>query len=198
MKQEERRKQTIRKLLDATKELIREKGCDAVTMKDIMEHSQLSKGAIFHYVKSKDEIFVWVLQERLEETNAHFMSEVEQGEHTFEGPMAQITKSLQVIEDQQEVTNKILLYLLGKENEPSIAEALKQFYERSVHLSGGWIKTGQQHGVIPPSVDADKTAELFVLLSLGLRVRSSFPGITSSFTIHEFFSFISDTLQRHN
>ena len=66
MKQEERRKQTIRLLLDATKELIREKGGHSITMKDIMDQSGLSKGSIFHYVKSEDEIFVWVLQDRLE------------------------------------------------------------------------------------------------------------------------------------
>ncbi|MCH1640997.1 hypothetical protein MJ257_12850 [Paenibacillus timonensis] len=38
-----------------------------------------------------------------------------------------------------------------------------------------WIVTGQEHGVIPETVDAGKTAELFVLLSLGLRTRASLP-----------------------
>ncbi|WP_244226785.1 TetR/AcrR family transcriptional regulator [Paenibacillus protaetiae] len=80
---EERREQTTRPLLDSIKELIREKGCHSITMKDIMEKSGLSKGVIFHYVKSKDEIFAWMLQERLEETNDHFMNAVEQGADLF-------------------------------------------------------------------------------------------------------------------
>ncbi|WP_169085057.1 TetR/AcrR family transcriptional regulator [Paenibacillus sp. PL91] len=178
MKQEERRAQTIRQLLEATKELLAEKGCHAVTMKDIMDKSELSKGAIFHYVKSKNEIFAWVLQEQLEETNKQFMNEVEQVPKTFDGPMQKISENLVKLEDEHDVTNKVLMYLFGKQDEPAVAEVLKNFYERSVYLSKQWIMSGQQHGVIFESVDAAKTAEMFVLLALGLRVRSSFP-ITS-------------------
>ncbi len=141
MKQEERRQQTTRLLLDTVKELIREKGCHAMTMKDIMDRSGLSKGAIFHYVKSKDEIFVWVLQERLEETNTQFMNEVELGRRSFEEPMRKIAESILQYENPQDVTNKVLLYLLGKEDQPVIAEALQQYYERSMELSRQWIVT---------------------------------------------------------
>ncbi|TDF94807.1 TetR/AcrR family transcriptional regulator [Paenibacillus piri] len=195
MKQEERRQQTIRQLLDATGELIRQQGCHSVTMKQIMERSSLSKGAIFHYVKSKDEIFVWVLQDRLDQLNRRFMNEVEPDHPTFGGPMQQISQSLPALEDAQDITNKILMYLLGKEDEPAVAEALKQFYERSVHLSRQWIVTGQKHGVIPQTVDADKAAEMFVLLSFGLRVRSSMPIASFLFTADDFSTFIIDLLQ---
>lgn len=35
-----------------------------------------------HYVESKDEIFAWLLQKRLEKTNIRFMDEVKQGSKT--------------------------------------------------------------------------------------------------------------------
>jgi AcrR family transcriptional regulator len=194
LKQGDRRQQTTQLLLDSTKELIGEKGCHSVTLKDIMEKSGLSKGAIFHYVKSKDEIFAWVLQERLEETNERFMNEVEQGHKTFNGPMQKITDRLPALDDAKDVTNKVLMYLLGKEDQPMVAEALKQYYERSVHLSKQWILTGQRHGVIPESVGADKTAEMFVLLSLGLRVRSSIPLAQASFNNQDYSSFMVNIL----
>lgn len=195
MKNEERREQTIRQLLDATKALLGERGCNAVTMKDIMEKSELSKGAIFHYVKSKDEIFAWVLQERLEETNKLFMKEVEQDPKTFDGPMQKISSNLVALEDADDVTNKILMYLLGKEDEPAVAEVLKNFYERSVYLSKQWIMSGQQHGVIIESVDPNKTAEMFVLLSLGLRVRSSLRIMHTSCTAQDVSSFMVSILK---
>ncbi|TBL81074.1 TetR/AcrR family transcriptional regulator [Paenibacillus thalictri] len=195
MKQEERREQTTRQLLDATKALLQEKGCHAITMKDIVERSELSKGAIFHYVKSKDEIFAWVLQDRLEETNRNFLHEVERGP-SFEGPMEVISRNLALLENTQDVTNKVLMYLLGKEDEPAVAEVLKQFYERSVSLSKSWIVSGQHHGVIPESVDPEHAAEMFVLLSLGLRVRSSFPVIPQSSKAADVSSFIVSILQR--
>lgn len=195
MKQEERRSQTTRRILEATKELICEKGCHSITMKDIMDKSQLSKGAIFHYVKSKDEIFALVLQERLEETNQRFMDEVEVNEKTFAGPMRKIMHSLHILEAPNEVTNLVLIYLLGKENEPAVADVLQRFYERSVQYSRTWIVTGQEHGVIPKTLNADKTAEMFVLISIGLRVRSSFPAISAAFTSTDFSDLIVNQLQ---
>lgn len=196
MKQQERRQQTINLLLDATKQLIQEKGCHLISMKDIMDKSGLSKGAIFHYLNSKDEIFVWVLQERLDETNKRFMNEVKQGRRSFDEPMQKISEGITAYENA-DITNKVLMYLLGKEEEPMIADALKQYYERSVSLSKQWIEIGQQHGVIPETVDARKTAELFVLLTFGLRIRSSIPDISATFTAQHFSSFITDILKAH-
>ncbi|WP_407872006.1 TetR/AcrR family transcriptional regulator [Paenibacillus sp. P36] len=196
LKQEERRQQTTGVLLTSTKELIREKGCEAITMKDIMDRSGLSKGAIFHYVKSKDEIFAWVLQERLDTTNERFQAVVQQGGATFEGPMQKILENLRALDDAQEVTNKVLIYLLGKEDQPAVAETLKLYYERSVQVSKEWIVTGQSHGVIPESVDADKTADLFVLLSLGLRVRSTIPMVTAGFQLEDFARMMTQLLKK--
>ncbi len=192
MRQEERRQQTTQLLLLTTKELIEEKGCEAITMKDLMGKSGLSKGAIFHYVNSKDEIFSWVLQERLEEINNSFKQEVEREGSKLEGPMQKIVDSFSVLGDRQDITNKVLLYLLGKEGQPTVAEVLDRFYQQSIHLSKEWIVTGQRHGVIPASLDADKTADLFVLLSLGFRVRSSIPTAQAIFRTEDFSSFISD------
>lgn len=192
MKNSDRRKNTIRQLLDATKELLRDKSCHAITLKDIMEQSRLSKGAIFHYVKSKDEIFAWVLEERLEAVNEHFEEEVASSlDKTFDGPMLAISNSMAGLEDSHEVTNKVLLYMLGKENEPEIAKVLEHFHERSVSVSRQWIITGQKYGVIQETVNPDETAELFVLLSLGLRVRASLttsPGSLSAKGVSDFMA----------
>lgn len=195
MKQEERRQQTTHLILETTKALIQEKGCHSITMKDIMENSGLSKGAIFHYVKSKDEIFAWVLQERLNQINDRFHQVIERGDKTFAGPMQAISDSLTALEDPDDVTNRVLMYLLGKEDQPVIAEVLQQFYAQSVAFSKVWISAGQHHGVIPASVDTDRTAELFVLLSLGLRVRSSVPIGKTSFQAPDFAAFMISVLQ---
>jgi hypothetical protein len=87
------------------------------------------------------------------------------------------------------------MYLLGKEDQPMVTETLKQYYERSVYLSKQWIVTGQRHGVILESVDMDKTAEMFVLLSLGLRVRSSIPFAPASFNTQDYSSFMVNILK---
>lgn len=194
MKQEERRQQTIKRLLDTTKKLIIEKGCHSITMQDIMERSGMSKGAIFHYVKSKDEIFTWVLRERLEDTNNRFMREAEHGSRNFEDPMQEIKESILAFDNPNDVTNKVLLYLLGKEDDLMIAEALRTYFDRSVHLSTVWIETGQRYGVISDSVDAKKIGDMFTLMTFGLRIRSSIPQAQAVFKAEDLSDFISDIL----
>lgn len=196
LKQEQRRQQTIQLLLDSTKELISEMGCNAITLKDIMERTGLSKGAIFHYIQSKDEIFAWVLRNQLEQTNEQFFIEVEHGDKSFDGPMSKITDRLLQLEDPEDVTNKAFIYLLGKDNDPVIAETLQHFYNLSVELSKQWILAGQQHGVILDSIDTDQVSEMFVLLSIGLRVRSSLPQVPVSFGAQDLSSFMSQILKK--
>lgn len=174
MKNEDRRKHTTTQLLGATKELLQEKACHAITLKEIMERSGLSKGAIFHYVRSKDEIFIWVLMEHLETVHSAVLSTIAEADiKTFEGPMQIIAANLVGLEEQGAITNKVLLYLLGKEDEPQVSEALQQFHDRSVSYSMQWIELGIKHGVIDSSINAEQMGELFVLLSMGLRVRTS-------------------------
>ncbi|WP_340014807.1 TetR/AcrR family transcriptional regulator [Paenibacillus sp. FSL K6-1318] len=174
MKNEDRRKHTTAQLLGATKELLQEKACHAITLKEIMERSGLSKGAIFHYVRSKDEIFIWVLMEHLETVHSAVLSTIAEADiKTFEGPMQIIAANLVGLEEQGSMTNKVLLYLLGKEDEPQVSEALQQFHDRSVNYSMQWIELGIKHGVIDSSINAEQMGELFVLLSMGLRVRTS-------------------------
>ncbi|TMV48069.1 TetR/AcrR family transcriptional regulator [Paenibacillus mesophilus] len=196
MKQEQRRQQTLQLLLETVKQLIAEKGCDTIKMSDIMDRSGLSKGAIFHYVKTKDELFALLLQERLEEIDSRFVGEVNRPNknNEFEGPLREITNKLSMLEDRQDVTNQIVMYLLGKSGQPAVAEALQSFYEQSFRLSKQWIVTGQSHGVIPESIDADKTAELFMLISFGLRMRSAIPVGTPAFSADDFAAFMADTL----
>ncbi len=56
MKQEEKSLLAKNKILAAAGEVFAQKGYDAATMQDIMEKSGLSKGAIYHHFKSKEEI----------------------------------------------------------------------------------------------------------------------------------------------
>lgn len=197
MKQEERRIQTKKLLLDTVKSLILAKGCDAVTMADIVSASGLSKGAIFHYIKSKDELFTWVLQDRLEQINENFMHQVAKNPN-FEQPMKQIADSLWQLEDKTDITNKVWMYLIGKADQPVVEEVLTRFYEQSLLYSKTWIEQGQMHGVISKELDAKKTAEMFVLMSFGIRLRSAIPEIEVSFGVSEYISFISQQLMNES
>ncbi|UUZ86481.1 TetR/AcrR family transcriptional regulator [Paenibacillus sp. P26] len=45
-------------------------------MQDIADEAGLTKGAIYHYVKSKDELFAMILEAGMEQTNRRFFESV--------------------------------------------------------------------------------------------------------------------------
>ncbi|MBT2724315.1 TetR/AcrR family transcriptional regulator [Bacillus sp. ISL-46] len=194
MDRESKRQQTKQLLLDVTKELVHEKGCSKMTLSNIMERTGLSKGAIYHYVKSKDELLAMVLQERIEDINDRFFSEVEKGNKELEGPLKEILQNLPTLQDPQDATNQIFIYLLGQ-NDEAVRHVIRQFYDQAVTLSKQWIVVGQQNGVIPLSVNTDKTAELFILLSHGLRIRSAISTDSYAFNTDDFSTLITDILR---
>ncbi|MEC2345349.1 MULTISPECIES: hypothetical protein [Paenibacillus] len=71
---------------------------------------------------------------------------------------------------------------------------MEQYYERTVYLSQLWIETGQQHGVIPETVEADKTAELFTLMTLGFRIRARIPNVHALVNAQDLTSLMTNIL----
>ncbi|KAA0564538.1 TetR/AcrR family transcriptional regulator [Rossellomorea aquimaris] len=189
-----KRKRTKQLLLEATKELVREKGCSKMTLNDIIERTGLSKGAIYHYVKSKDELLALVLEERLEDINDRFFAEVNKGKKELKGPLQEIIKKLPSLQDPFDPTNRIFIYLLGQNDQPDVSEVIRRFYEQVIQLSKQWIVAGQKAGVISLSVNADKTAELFILISYGFRMRSAISSDSYAFGPDDFSNFIAGLL----
>ncbi|WP_286228416.1 TetR/AcrR family transcriptional regulator [Neobacillus mesonae] len=190
-----KRKRTKQLLMDATKELVREKGCSKMTLNDIIERTGLSKGAIYHYVKSKDELLAIVLEERLEDINDRFFAAVNKGNKELDGPLQEIFKKLPTLQDPLDPTNRIFIYLLGQNDEPAVSEMIRRFYEQAIQFSKQWIVAGQNAGVISLTVDAEKIAELFVLISYGIRMRSAISSDSYAFGPDDFLNFIADLLR---
>ncbi|MBM7554502.1 TetR/AcrR family transcriptional regulator [Thalassobacillus pellis] len=195
MDRESKRNKTKTLLLDATKTLVQEKGCSKMTLSDIMTRTGLSKGAIYHYVKSKDELLALVLQERMETIDDRFFAEVNQGKKEFENPLRAIVKNLPSLQEPQDPTNQIFLYLLSKNDQPVVRAIITKFYDQALQLSKRWITVAQSDGVIPLSVNADKTAELFLLISYGFRVRSSISTEDHAFNAEDYSVLMVELLQ---
>lgn len=159
---------TFQNILSTTEQIIKEKGCQQTTLQDIMERTGLSKGAIYHYVKSKDELFGKILLNYMEETNHHFHEAAQQQQvPNIQGPIEAIMASY----TKKDASNEILIYLLSQQHNIKIKKVLDELYENSVSLSVSWIRYGQQHGVIPADIDAESLASMLITYSYGLRVR---------------------------
>lgn len=56
---------TLKHVLETTEQLAAEIGCQNTTLQEIIKRSGMSKGAIYHYVQSKDELFGLILEEHM-------------------------------------------------------------------------------------------------------------------------------------
>lgn len=182
-------------LLQTTEALIQEKGCQRTTLREIMERSGLSKGAIYHYVKSKDELFGLVLKERLAKVNQRFQEAVNTDSPDLETPLSAIVQGMTHVDNPADVTNRIFIYLLGKKDDPAVEALLQEIYRIAEENAIAWIEAGQDSGVIAQEVDAKKAAHLFIVLSYGLRVRAMVEPHDPAFTMGDFHAYMYHILR---
>lgn len=158
------------KILITTEEIILEKGCRKTTLRDIIERSGLSKGAIYHYVESKDELFGLILQSKIEKMNEEFHQAVANSlRETASKPFGVVSENFDSRQNKKDAANLIFVYLLSQENE-KVTNILNQVYRYSKETGIRWIKMGQENGVIPKEINAEKMAVMFMTFSYGLRV----------------------------
>ena len=155
-----------------TEEIILEKGCRSTTLKDIIERSGLSKGAIYHYVASKDELFGLILKSKIEEMNETFHQRIA---HSINEPSPDfgsfnvVSQFFHSRKNPQDTGNLIFIYLLSQDNE-KVKKILQDIFKYTKETGTRWIKMGQENGVIPASIDAEKMSTLMMTFSYGIRV----------------------------
>lgn len=101
----------LEKLIEVTEQLIEEKGCNNTTLADIIRRSGLSKGGIYHYVKSKDELYGLILQRRMSLTDLNFQSEASQANAGLDEPVKAIVKGLPYLTDDNDIGSEVFIYL---------------------------------------------------------------------------------------
>ncbi|BAU27966.1 TetR family transcriptional regulator [Aneurinibacillus soli] len=164
---------TFQRLLATTTILIQELGCKKTTLQEIMKRSGLSKGAIYHYVKSKDELFGLLLVTKMQGIGQAFdeaVSRAKLGE--LDGPLGAITAGLlpQLV-DRDHVVNNIFLYLLSQQDNPDVALLLRQIYDRSLAVGTEWIRIGQKYEAIPAEIDAEAISRQLLAWTYGQLVQ---------------------------
>ncbi len=186
---------TLRLLLATTEDLIRQKGCSKLTMKDIIQQSGISKGGIYHYVESKDELFTMVLQTQLEKTRTQFLQRLEKG-------LGKEREWIDILLDhfyqcnQDPINSHILFYLLSKTDNLLVRQTIRSYYRQLVKTTIDWIHSGQHKGHFSTVVDDKKMADLFVLISLGYHIRSCIPSEAGYFSMEDFGKLIMVILKK--
>lgn len=73
---EEYKQKKKREILDSALDCFAKKGFQVATIDDIVKRSGISKGAIYNYFKSKDEIYLELMREQTETNNAKLLEKL--------------------------------------------------------------------------------------------------------------------------
>jgi AcrR family transcriptional regulator len=185
--------ESFHKLIKITQEIISEKGCQKTTLSEIINRSGLSKGAIYHYVKSKNELFMLVLKQQLKQVDESFHDSIKQQKKAELGePLRQTLKSF--IHSKTSVSNQIFFYLLSHQNKEEDQQILQDFQQSFFQHSVKWIKAGQEGGPIPSELDAYKVSSFFTILGYGMRVQSMISESEALLSPEEVYQLMKATL----
>lgn len=158
MKQEEKASITKNKIINAAAKLFSEKGYEETTMQDIMLLSGLSKGAIYHYFKSKQEILDYHINYQKELVTNYLKSLVENPALTAKQKFENIIDYL--------CFNESLLELTGNGWAEKIPFALLDTLRNSLNVLSGYIAEILQQGNINKEFNCAHPKEISEILVL--------------------------------
>ena len=153
--------ETVKLILDVATHLFVEKGYDATSLQDIINETNLSKGAIYHHFSSKEEIFEAIFH-RIGEENTNALAKV-RDDKSLNGleKLREVVRLHQADAEQQQLSRESIPML---KNPRVLAEMLetnrRELTPRFLRL----IEEGQRDGSISTGY-APELAELIPLLT---------------------------------
>lgn len=161
---------TVEKILEVSQRLFLEKGYDNTKIQDIADELGMTKGAIYHHFKSKEEIMN-VLGDTMFVNNNPF--EIVKKRNDLNGleKMKYVIKLNQSNEQMVELTNQALPLL---ENPQILSKMFESNYQNLLPYWLELIEEGQKDGSIKTD-QPKELAELLILTDLWM-VPSLFPG----------------------
>lgn len=188
MKQEEKSILSKEKILSAAGEVFAQKGFDAATMQDITEKSGLSKGAIYHHFKSKEEI-MQALGDRMFFENNPFEKV---GKRADLNGLQKIKELLKINQDDNERTKMNVQAIPILKDPHILAAALEANRKFLTPLWFELLEEGKRDGSIQTEY-ARELSELLPLINFWL-MPSVFPATAEE--IRHKFDFIIDMLSK--
>ncbi|NDW08516.1 TetR/AcrR family transcriptional regulator [Dysgonomonas sp. 520] len=173
-----------KKILDKAFSLFLTQNYDSVSMREIQDAAQISRGAIYHHFKSKEEIYETVVNEYLLPMFSSYMLIPEEEKKTLQATIEASLKYRQshiaTLKEIAASNNKLNDFYFFKfifqatEHSKEFNEKANLLYEKEFL---GWrnvVQTAMRTGEIRPDIDIDFVAQQFVISPFGLGLSMAF------------------------
>ena len=155
-------------ILEAALHCFSSKGYHLTTVDDIVKACGLSKGAVYHYFKSKEEIFLSLLQRRSDAV----LQELAEKLSTIPSPLEKLRYWIRN-DSTFDLKKKKFMYVhieswMYATDAPHVREQLKKSFDAFFQLTEDIIREGQQLGEIKEDIDPYRAASMFWSLHDGI------------------------------
>jgi len=174
-RKEREKEQRRESIIDAAERIFFNKGFEHATMNDVAEDAELSKGALYLYFHSKNELCMAILQRSLIILKKRMLLLLEDKNLSGIEKFAEIDDNfITFSHEQPNHYNSLLSYREHIENCPADGSILKSTIEENENINkifSDLIKQGQEDNTIKKNIDAEK---------LSLAIWGNYTGIMPS------------------
>lgn len=161
------------KILDAALECFSTKGYSASTVDDIVKYSELSKGSVYNYFKSKEEIFLSLLHQRSNAVLENLKANLARIDSPVEKLKYWIRTDLPYDINKRKFMHVHIESWLYASDAPHIKEILKKNFDALFQLAEEIISEGQEAGEVKKDIDSNAAAAMFWSLHDGIWLHAS-------------------------
>jgi AcrR family transcriptional regulator len=174
---EEYKEKKRQEILQSAHACFARKGFEASTVDEIVTHSGLSKGAIYNYFKSKDEIYLALMEGQTNESGTKFTKAIAERETALDKLNYLFEAYLLNDPNDEENKDQALVHFefrLYSTRKPELKKALTERYKSFfVTLLAGIIKEGKTTGEFKKEIDPDMYADIFWAMVNGVTLQAT-------------------------
>lgn len=174
---EEYKEKKRQEILHSAHACFAKKGFEASTVDDIVAHSGISKGAIYNYFKSKDEIYLALMDGQTNETGTKFTKAISKRETALDKLNYLIDAYLNNDPNDEENKDHALVHFefrLYSTRKPDLKKALTERYKSFfVNLLVGIINEGQSTGEFKKEIVPVMYADIFWAMVNGVTLQAT-------------------------
>jgi AcrR family transcriptional regulator len=174
---EEYKEKKRQEILQSALACFAKKGFEASTVDDIVAQSGMSKGAIYNYFKSKDEIYLGLMEGQTNESGTKFTKAIAECKTALEKLDYLFEAYLDNDPNDEENSAQALVHFefrLYSARKPDLKQSLTDRYKTFfVELIAQIIQEGQSSGEFDGTIDPDMYADIFWSMINGVTLQAS-------------------------
>lgn len=165
MDQKQKRKEQI---FEAALQCFNETGFDKTNSETIAARAQMSKGGLFHYFKSKKQLFLELFQYRVNKYFEQMKSCLNAHDSADVRLRKLVTEAGKFLKKDEQFYKFCIEFLSMGVRDVEIRDIMTDFYKSSVATFKNIIEDGVISGSFEQDIDVEKTARVFYLLVMGV------------------------------